>query len=283
MLESCSPLFDSVPKALLRRKLPVLVFLIAATLSSIQRAESQEAAVPAENPRVFASIEETYNTFRQAGADEDPERLWNCFTPERHAEICFELYFECMMRPNDPKIARILQSHGINSESIEASFLKKYREKHGVDWAPNLPSDYELMAQTVSDVIIDKFGFYKELTSRKNADKPKAGPDPPTSPFEALKSITVNGDSAEGTAFKNTILSPIHTDENGVERIVHQRIRTLQTITFTCDHGKWLIRSIAPVLTEGAPQVGVANDQSIRLCFHPLSEFRHPRRAWHLR
>ncbi len=245
--------------ALVYCKLRLLIFLIAATLYSVQRAESQEVAVPAENPRVFASIEETYNTFRQAVADQDAERIWNCYSPELQVEECFELYFECLMQPNDPEIARILKAHGINSESIEAFYLKKYREKHGADWEPNLPSDYELMTQVVSEAVVDKAGFYKDLMSGKNANKPTAEPKPATSPFEALISITVNGDSAEGTAYENSTFSPIHRDENGVERIVHQRRRDLNKITFTCHRGKWLIRAIAPVIVEGAPQVGVAN------------------------
>ena len=259
MLERCSLSFDSLYKVPLRRKLPVLVFLIGVTFCSVHRAESQQVAAPAENPRVFASIEETFNTFRQAVADQDADRIWNCSSPERHANICFELYFECLVRPNDPEIARILKSHGINFESIDADFIKKYREKHGVDWGPQAASDEELEIQVVSDAVVDKYGFYKDLTSRKKAEKPTAEHEPATSSFEALKSITVNGDSAEGTAFLNGTSSHIYGDENGVEHIVHDKTRHLQTITFTCHDGKWLIRSISRALPAGAPQVGEAN------------------------
>jgi hypothetical protein len=183
--------------------------------------------------KVFATPQEVFEAFREAGTKHDWRTVFLCLTPERRDDHVFETWFQCQENIDNANVAKVLKKYGVEENAFQAEYFKLYQEKHGVDLAKlereyekkkeqavsaylkkhpqtgkeavavptselagieEPPDDEELVRKAAIGLISDKIGFFADAA---NALSERSEERPA---FGELKAVRIQGDKATGRA-----------------------------------------------------------------------------------
>ncbi len=94
----------------------------------------EEPAALEPIPSGYDTPQAAYDAYVTAGKARDWKTQYDAMTPATREMHWWGLYeLASVWRADDQKVIAVLEQFGINNESFEAIYYRKYKEKHGVD------------------------------------------------------------------------------------------------------------------------------------------------------